>query len=771
MVKDPICGMEINPITAKYSAKRGATFYFCSEECRQKFLSSSTVAIPIRGMHCASCVLKIENAIKSVGGVQSVSVNLASQKAQVEFDPAMTSTDMIHDAIKELGYKIGEEKVQKASEARVWEKRAWVAGTCGAALLYVTMLPPPIDVWLLVVIQWLLATLILVAGKSFFTNGIVALWRRSPNMESLIALGTGAAYLSSVFIAILILLGVPEYHVHMLYFEAAGVVMAFVIIGKLLEALARGRASSAIEELLTLQPKTAIVVRNGKETELPIDDVVPGDIILVKPGQRVPVDGFVKEGQSAVDESMVTGESVPVDKSAGDKVIGGTVNKTGAFKMRATKVGKETVLAQIVKMVEEAQGSKAPVQKLADKISYYFVPAVMIVASVSLLAWYFAGDLSTGFVTFVAVMVIACPCALGLATPTAIMVGTGKAAEYGILFKRAESVERARTIDAIVFDKTGTLTNGRPQVTDIIPVGKAKPDGVLQLAAVLEKQSEHPLAQAIVDRAAKQGLDVEDVGSFKSITGKGVVGKYKGKNVVVGNRLMMDEQKIPLKGAEEAIEKLEEQGKTIVFVATKQLVGIIALRDELKPFVKEVVAELTKKGKRVIMMTGDNERTGRAIAASAGITEVFASVLPNEKVSRIKSLQDLGLKVAMVGDGINDAPALAQADVGMAIGSGTDVAIEAGDIILVKSDVRDVLTALSLSSYTMRKVRENLFWAFAYNVVLIPIAAGVIYPFTGILINPMIAGGAMALSSVSVVGNSLLMKFYKPKFSTAVPKP
>ncbi|MEM3154286.1 MAG: heavy metal translocating P-type ATPase [Candidatus Woesearchaeota archaeon] len=858
MVKDPSCGMDVNPITARFSVKKdGETFYFCSRECKDRFEHKTAKAIiPISGMQCASCVKTIENALQKVPGVAKATVNFASARAYVDYDPNLASEKMLKGAIDATGYKaekheaaetgkavlaitgmesmhcagIVEKTLQKIAgvskvkvnlstekaevdydasqtnidamiaairnagygasrldvekearemEVRHWRVRVVVAAVFGIPLLYLAMghmiglplpmLPPKLNA----IIQLLLATPIVLAGGEFYTKGFRALFiNRMPNMDSLVAIGTGAAYAYSLFVAVMIFINKSNYTTEMLYFEIAGLIIAFIILGKLLESIAKGKTSEAIKKLLGLQPRTAIVMRGREQVEIPIEEVQVGDIVVVKPGARIPVDGLVKEGHSSVDESAITGESIPVEKAVNSRVIAGTVNMTGSFTLKATKVGRDTVLAQIIRMVEEAQGSKAPIQELADRISFYFVPVVILIAIASFAAWYFLGSPAFGFTTFIAVLIIACPCALGLATPTAIMVGTGKAAEYGILFKNAEALQKARDIDVVVFDKTGTLTIGKPAVTDVVPVGKAKAEGVLQLAAILEKRSEHPLAEAIVNAAKSRKLAVSDPTAFQSITGKGVAAKVKGKIVFLGNRALMEERKISTGELEGDVAALEEQGKTVVLLASaKQVVGIIAVADQLKPFAKEAVAELHALGKKVMLITGDNERTGRAIALQAGIDDVMANVLPAQKAEKIKELQAKGMKVAMVGDGINDAPALTQADVGIAIGSGTDIAIEAGSVVLIKSDVRDVVTAMSLSKYAMYKIRQNLFWAFAYNIILIPVAAGLMYPVTGWLLNPALAGLAMAFSSVSVVSNSLLMRRYKPKLANRVPSP
>jgi Cu+-exporting ATPase len=578
-------------------------------------------------------------------------------------------------------------------------------------------------------------------------------------MDTLVSIGVGSAYLYSLYVTFAIWSGSPAYGMGNLYYEVAGFLLTFILLGKYFEAVAKGRTSEAIKKLMGLQAKTAVVVRDGQEIEVKIDEVYVGDVVVVKPGGKVPVDGTVIEGHSSVDESMVSGESIPVEKQAGDKVIGATINKTGAFKFKAEKIGKDTFLAQVIRLVEEAQGSKAPVEELADKISAVFVPAVVVIGLASFIIWMLVGQ---GFVfaltTFIAVLIIACPCALGLATPTAVMVGTGLGAEHGILIKNAEALQKAAQLKVIVFDKTGTLTKGEPEVTDLTN------KDLLLYAAVAEKRSEHPLAEAIVKKAQAEGINVPDPESFNSISGKGVEAKLKGETILLGNRLLMREKGIAFADKENMLNELEAQGKTVMLVAkNNSLLGLIAVADTLKQYSKEAVAELHGMGREVVMITGDNKRTGEAIAKQVGIGRVLAEVLPQDKADNIKKLQAEGKKVAMVGDGINDAPALAQADIGIAIGTGTDVAIETGEIVLVKDDLRDVVTAIDLSNYSMLKIKQNLFWAFIYNSLGIPIAAGILYPFTGFLLNPIIAGAAMAFSSVSVVTNSLLMKRFKPR--------
>ncbi len=533
------------------------------------------------------------------------------------------------------------------------------------------------------------------------------------------------------------------------------------MLGKYLEGITKGRTSEALKKLMGLQAKTAIVVRGGKEVKISISDVRVGDVIIVKPGEKIPVDGVVVQGYSAVDEKIISGESIPVEKKKGDKVIGATINKTGLLKFRAEKIGKDTVLSQIIRIVEDAQMSKAPIQLLADRVSLYFVPAVIAIALSSFAFWYLSGQTFIFALSIlIAVLIIACPCALGLATPTAIMMGTGLGAQNGILFKGAESLETAHKLDSVVFDKTGTLTKGEPKVTDVVSLSKSSEKDILALAAVAEKGSEHPIADAIVKAAGK----VQDAKGYKTIPGKGITAVYRGKNIFVGSPRFLDDNKIDSKTADAEMRRLEDEGKTVVLVARgKELIGLVAVADTLKPNSKKAIAALKELGKKVFMITGDNERTAKAIAGQLGIDDVFARVLPGDKASHVKKLQENGRVVAMVGDGINDAPALAQADVGIAIGSGTDIAIETGDIVLIKDNLLDVVTAIDLSGYTISKIRQNLFWAFFYNVAAIPIAAGILYSSTGFLLNPMIAAATMSFSSVSVVTNSLLMRRYRPK--------
>ena len=614
-------------------------------------------------------------------------------------------------------------------------------------------------------IQFILASAVLACGYQFFTRGFRAVIKsRSATMDTLVAMGVGSAYLYSLFVSIVIWSGNNRFGANDLYYEVSAFLISFILLGKYLEAITKRKTSESIKRLWNLRPRMAVVIREGEEKELLVDELRAGDIIVVKPGGRIPVDGRIIEGYSSVDESLVTGESIPVEKNIGDTVIAGSINKSGAFKFKATKVGKETTLAQIIKLVEEAQASKAPVEELADKIAVVFVPGVIIIAFISFFIWILAGESFIFALTvFITVLIIACPCTLGLATPTAVMVGTGKAAENGIIIKSAASLQVAHQIKVIIFDKTGTLTIGKPKVADIICYSGSK-DEVLTLAASLEKESEHPLADAVVGEASARGISLSNVSQFNSVSGKGVAGRVGNSEILLGNRKLMQDKKIDIQIAGSDLDRLENDGKTVMLLARdNMLIGLIAVRDTLKEFSKAVIDKLKEMGKKVVMITGDNKRTASSIAKELGLTEVLAEVLPGDKQDEIKKLQVQGLKVAFVGDGINDAPAISQADLGIAIAGGTDVAVEAGDIILIKDDLRDVVMALDLSRYAMKKIKQNLFFSFFYNSLGIPIAAGILYPFTGFLLNPMVAGAAMAFSSVSVVTNSLLMRRYQRK--------
>ncbi len=735
--------------------------------------------LKIIGMDNPHCVSTIQHGLEKLPGIISAQLKV-NQKAVITYNQKRITAEKIKELITKLGYSViidtsspDKEKKARDHEIRELKYRTAVAIGFSVPLLLIAMVFPffnisvPISIMAnLPLIQLILATPVLIAGSIFFSRGFLSVIRaRTATMDTLVALGTGTAFTYSLFISIFIWTGNTNYTPHDLYYEVAAILIAFILLGKYLEAVAKGKTSEAIKKLISLAPKKALVVRNNKEIEIPIEEVQVGDIIIVKPGQKIPVDGIIVSGYSTVDESMITGESIPVEKKKGDNAIGATINKTGSFTFKATKVGSETALAQIIQLVEQAQGSKAPIQRLADKISAYFVPAVLGIAVITFLMWYIlTGILSLAITSFVAVVIIACPCAMGLATPTAIMMGTGKGAQHGILIKSAGALQKAQQIDTIVFDKTGTLTNGKPEVTDIIPQGKYTKQDILYYAAIAEKRSEHPLGEAIVRKAEEEKITIPLATKLKTIPGFGLEAEYKKDHILLGNRKLMMERKVVFKNNELNLQRLEQEGKTaMVIVINHQIAGIIAVADTIKDDAHAAVKTLKSMRKQVIMITGDNERTALAIAKKVGIERVLADVLPADKSSEIKKLQSRGYKVVMVGDGVNDAPALVQADVGIALGTGTDVAIESADIILMKPQVTDVVKAIKLSSYTMKKIKQNLGWAFGYNILLIPLAAGVFYPYTGWLLNPAIAGAAMAFSSVSVVSNSLLMKRFKLK--------
>ena len=745
--------------------------------------------LQIQGMHCASCAATIENALKKERGVISVNVNFASEKASLEFDPKEIRIEKIQKIIQKLGYQAEREDFQKeiidhrkTHEIKQLKKRFIISFVFGLPLIYIVMggmlgLPIPqfFKEWN-ILIQFILATIVILVCFNLWRSGFKNLIRLRPNMDSLIFIGTATAYFYSLAVSTSFWLGIRKLPPH-LYYESAVFILVFISLGKYLEAITKGRTSEAIKKLIGLQPKKATIIKDGQEIKISISEVKVSDVILVRPGEKIPVDGIVIDGYSGVDEKAITGESIPVEKKKGDEVIGATVNKTGVLKFKATKVGKDTMLAQIIKTVEEAMASKAPIQLLADKVSFYFVPAVISIAILSFIIWITLGQPFTFALTvFVAVLIIACPCALGLATPTAVMMGTGLAAQNGILIKTSKALETAQKVNIVVFDKTGTLTKGEPEVTNIIDIPNSKSQKqILQLAASIEKNSEHPLAQAIVQEAQKENLNLLDVQNFEAIPSKGIMAWLEGAKILLGTRKLMSENNINTNSFEKQLVKLENQGKTAMILAlapirneisngaSGNIVGIIAVADALKEYSKEAVAMLHKLGKKVAIITGDNKRVGQAIAEQVGIDRILAEVLPQEKSEEIKKLQSEGNIVTMVGDGINDAPALAQADLGIALGSGTDIAMETGEIVLIKDDLRDVVKAIDLSKYTLRKIKQNLFWAFFFNSVGIPIAAGILYPFTGWLLNPSLAAAAMAFSSVSVVSNALLMKRHKPR--------
>jgi len=740
------------------------------------------VSIPISGMTCASCARAIEKSISKLNGIKEVSVNLASEKARVVYDSSQVRLSEIKNAIIKAGYTPLEiEKTsyedshqeRKQKEINSIFRRFIIASIFAVPLLLIAMahvvgLPLPEIIspekhpLNFALVQAILVIPIVIAGYKFYTVGFSRLLKLQPNMDSLIATGTSAAILYSIFAIYQIAMGNYQY-VKEMYFETAGVIITLVLLGKYLEAFSKGKASEAIKKLMGLAPKTAVVIQGDNEVVIPIEEVETGDIILVKPGEKIPVDGEVIEGRSFVDESMITGESIPVEKTPGSKVIGATINKNGMLKVKATNVGKDTVIAQIIKLVEDAQSSKAPIARLADVISGYFVPVVILIAVISALVWYFTGS---SFIfalrIFITVLVIACPCALGLATPTAIMVSTGKGAEHGILIKSGGALETLHKITMVVFDKTGTITEGKPRVTDIIPANGWKRERLLQIAASAERLSEHPLGEAIVFAAKENNLQLFEASQFEAISGYGIEAVINGQKVLVGNKKLMKDKGIEIDSLLD-IEKLSQQAKTPIFVAQNgEFAGIIAVSDVIKPNAKRAIELLYSMGIEVAMITGDNEKTAKAIAKQVGIDNILADVLPQDKANEIKKLQRKGKKVAMVGDGINDAPALAQADVGISIASGTDVAAEAADVVLMKDDILDVVNAILLSKKTIQNIKQNLFWAFFYNILGIPIAAGFLHVFGGPLLNPMIAAFAMALSSVSVVSNALRLKRFKP---------
>lgn len=741
--------------------------------------------LKITGMTCAACSARIEKVVGKMEGVDNISVNLTTEKATIAYNPQETNLNIIKRNIEKIGYQaldlekkvVDEDKLRKEKEIRILRAKFVISAIFAVPLLYFAMgsmiwwLPFPIPTTLdpmqyplnYAILQIVLTTPIVISGYKFYTIGYKAIINRSPNMDSLIAMGTTAAIVYSLYSVYQIANG--NFHaVEGLYFETAGVIITLILLGKLLESISKGRTSEAIKKLMGLAPKTAIVIRDDKEFELPIDEVEIGDVILVKPGDKIPVDGVVLEGNTSIDESMLTGESMPIDKNAGDNVYAASINKNGMIKFKATKIGGDTALAQIIKLVEEAQGTKAPIAQMADIVSGYFVPIVFIIAVISFLAWFISGEsLVFSLTIFIAILVIACPCALGLATPTAIMVGTGKGAEYGILIKGGEALESTHKINTIVFDKTGTITEGKPEVTDIITSNNIKKDKLLQLAASAEKGSEHPLGEAILKAAEKGKLGISKVENFEAIPGHGIEVTIEGNHILLGNKKLMVERKISLIDLEAESDRLASEGKTPMFIAIDdKLAGIIAVADVVKESSAKAIKKLQSMGIEVAMITGDNKKTAAAIANLVGIDRVLAEVLPQDKSDEVKKLQSEGKKVAMVGDGINDAPALAQADIGIAIGSGTDVAMESADVVLMRSDLMDVPTAIQLSKSTIKNIKQNLFWAFGYNVIGIPIAAGLLHLFGGPLLNPIFAAAAMSLSSVSVLTNALRLKRFKP---------
>jgi P-type Cu+ transporter len=748
-----------------------------------------TTTLKLRGMSCASCANNIEQAIQTVPGVAEASVNFGAEQATVTYDSKRTDLETIQDAVREAGYSAfslqeseivtGEddaEKVARRSESRDLTRKVWV-GAIISTMLLIGSLPmmtglnsPFIPAWLHNF--WFQAILTAPVqfwcGRSFYTNGWKALKRHTATMDTLIALGTSAAYFYSLFVTINPGFLTAQGLMPSVYYEVAAIVITLILLGRLFENRARGQTSEAIRKLMGLQARDARIIRNGQELEVPIAEVQLGDIVVVRPGEKIPVDGEVIEGTSTIDEAMVTGESVAVKKQAGDEVIGATINKTGSFKFRTTRIGRDTFLAQIVKLVQQAQGSKAPIQRLADQVTGWFVPAVIAIAIATFVIWFtIMGNFTLALITMVEVLIIACPCALGLATPTSVMVGTGKGAEHGILIKGAESLEMAHKIQTIVLDKTGTLTQGQPTVTDFITTaGTANGNELklLQLAASVERSSEHPLAEAVVRYAQSQEVALTKVQDFEAIAGSGVQGRVSDRLVQIGTQRWMQELDIDTQALQRDKERLESLGKTaILIVVGGELQGLMGIADALKPTSAQAVRALQRLGLEVVMMTGDNRQTAETIAHEVGINRVFAEVRPDQKAAQVYKLQSEGKIVAMVGDGINDAPALAQAQVGIAIGTGTDVAIAASDITLISGDLQGIITAIQLSRATIRNIRQNLFFAFIYNVAGIPIAAGILYPVFGWLLSPIVAGAAMAFSSVSVVTNALRLRNFQPK--------
>lgn len=751
-----------------------------------------TQKFEVTGMTCSACSARIEKNINKTDGVIEASVNLLTNSMIVKYDESVLSVDEIIKVVENTGYgaspvqdkkkEVKSQAKDDKSEIREMKKRVIISLIFAAPLFYISMghmLKWPLpeifhgeeNALIFAFTQFLLCLPVILVNNKYYKVGFKTLLKGSPNMDSLIAIGTSAAAAYGVYAIYKIGYGLGHMDMDMvmqfsmdLYFESAAVVLALITLGKFLEARAKGRTSDAIRKLMDLSPKTALVERDGTEREIPVEEVVKGDIVIVKPGQSIPVDGTIVFGSSSVDESMLTGESMPVEKKVGDKVVGASINKSGFFKFRAERVGDDTTLAQIIKLVEEASSSKAPISKLADKISGIFVPVVIIIAVAATIVWLILGaDFEFALSIGIAVLVISCPCALGLATPTAIMVGTGKGAENGILIKSAEALEIAHHVGTVVMDKTGTITEGKPKVTDLV-AHEIDELEMLRIAASAEKGSEHPLADAIVEEARKQNLDLYDAENFEAIPGQGLMSDIKGKKYYLGNLRLVEEQNIDIKNFEETAAKFADEGKTpLYFADEKEVLGIIAVADVVKPTSRAAIEEFEAMGIEVVMLTGDNKKTAEAIRKQLGISRTLAEVLPQDKEKEIRKIQEQGKKVAMIGDGINDAPALARADVGIAIGAGTDVAIESADIVLVRNDLMDAVTAVQLSKATIKNIKQNLFWAFIYNTIGIPLAAGAFYGILGWKLNPMFAGAAMSLSSVSVVSNALRLKFFRPK--------
>lgn len=742
----------------------------------------------ITGMTCAACARRLEKVVGKVAGVSRASVNFASEKLFVQYDASRLDPAAIEAAVQRAGFAVAPEEAgvdaereRRARETASLRRRLVVAVLFGAPLLYIAMASmvawAPFPAFLdpmaypvrFALIQLFLAIPVVIAGRRFYSVGFRLLWERAPNMDSLIAVGTAAALLYSLYATVRALAG-DHQAAHGLYYESAAVIIALVLLGKFLEAKAKGKTSEAIKKLMGLTPKTALIERDGEEVAVPVEQVAPGDVVVVRPGDRIPVDGAILDGVTAIDESMLTGESMPVDKKAGDPVYAASLNRFGRIRFRAEKVGAETALAQIIRLVEDAQGSKAPIAQLADVVAGWFVPTVIGIAVLAGAAWLIGtGDPRFALTIFVSVLIIACPCALGLATPTAIMVGSGRGAELGILIKGGEALEAAGKIDVVVLDKTGTITEGRPDVADIIPAPGVAADRLLRLAAAAEKGSEHPLGEAIVRRGAQDGA-VPAAASFLALPGLGIEATVEGTATLIGNRRLMEERGVDAAGLFAEADRLAGEGKTPMFTAFDgKAAGLIAVSDSVKPTAAEAVRALRKLGLEVVILTGDNRNAAAAIGRQVGVEKVLAEVLPGDKADAVRRLQEEGKRVAMVGDGINDAPALVQADVGVAIGSGADVAMESADIVLMRGDPLDVPVAFELSRATIRNIKENLFWAFAYNTAGIPVAAGALHLFGGPLLDPMLAAAAMSLSSLSVLANALRLKRFRPRCRAAQP--
>ena len=735
----------------------------------------------VTGMSCASCARTVENALNKNEDIKA-SVNIATEKVNIEYDENKYNFEKIKKIVENSGYGLvetlsEEEKMQMYEDKiKSLRNKLILAAVFAIPLMYISMghmmgihlpdiLNPKKNAAIYSIVQLLLTIPVVYAGKDFFIHGFKNLVRKSPTMDSLIAMGASAAIIYSLYATYMTITVDPEYHMN-LYFESAGTIITLILLGKLLEARTKGQTSSAIKKLIGLQPKKAKIIENGVEKEVLIENIKVGDIIVVKPGEKIAVDGKIVNGNTSVDESMITGESIPVSKNIGDKVIGGSINKNGSIQFEATEIGKDTVLSQIIKLVEEAQGSKAPISRMADIVAGYFVPIVIMIATITGIVWFISGSGLTAALTFfISVLVIACPCALGLATPTSIMVGTGKGAENGILIKSGEALETAHKIKTVVLDKTGTITKGKPVLTDLKVYNNFDENEILQLAASAENNSEHPLAEAIVNGAKERNVEFKQYDKFRAMPGYGIRAVINEKEIQIGNRKLMASRKISTEAAEKDYEILSNEGKTPMFISlNNELAGLIAVADVVKETSKEAVEKMHKLGLKVIMLTGDNEKTAKYIAKEVGIDRVIAEILPFQKSEEVKKLQEEGEFVAMVGDGINDSPALAQANVGIAIGSGTDVAIESADIVLIRNDLNDVAGAIALSKATITNIKENLFWAFFYNVIGIPFAAGIFYAFfNGPKLDPMIAAFAMSLSSVSVLMNALRLKFFKVK--------